>query len=762
MSGEISGLSIHITGIVQGVGFRPFVYNLATSHGLTGWVCNSSSGVEIEVFGDESSIDSFINNLRSSSPPLSRIDSFSATPVIPQVYESFSILASHAVVGDFLPVSPDVSICADCQAELRDPNNRRYHYPFINCTNCGPRFSIIQDIPYDRPNTTMSHFTMCDACASEYHDPTDRRYHAQPTACPVCGPQIKFIDPYSETSDNETALASARKALVDGRILAIKGLGGFHLACDAANSAAVDELRLRKHRTDKPFALMAASIQTIRKYVEVSTAEQSLLESPSHPIILLKKRSSSSVLDHTAPSQNYLGFMLPYTPLHLLLLQPEPGFPDVLVMTSGNISEEPIAYEDGEAFERLAPIADCFLTHDRPIHMRVDDSVVRVFLEKPYPIRRSRGYAPDPLSAPVNLPEILACGAELKNTFSLSRDRYVFVSHHIGDLENLETLRSFDEGITHYKNLFRIDPRFVAVDLHPDYLATQYGARYAREHSLPLIQVQHHHAHLAACLLDNNRISDDPVIGLIFDGTGYGTDGMIWGGEVLYGGYRSYQRAFHLSETLLPGGDTAIRNPAKISLSHLFSANLPWGEDLPPVRSFSATDRFTLKQQLTSGVNCPKTTSMGRLFDSVSALVGVRQMVTYEGQAAIELENLCDPDETGVYDIPVQNDVMDIFALYPQLLQDMHDQIPVARISARFHNAVADVCLRVCQLINERTGTRVVALSGGVWQNITLLQKTRSLLLNAGFSTLTHQRIPANDGGISAGQILVAYSYTDL
>ena len=474
--------------------------------------------------------------------------------------------------------------------------------------------------------------------------------------------------------------------------------------------------------------------------------------------MLLEKINGVSALDHTAPRQNQLGMMLPYTPLHLLLLESGPGFPEALVMTSGNFSEEPIAYQDDEALTRLQPLADAFLLHNRPIHMRVDDSVMRVFGKQVYPIRRARGYAPEPLKVPHVLPQILSCGAELKNTFALSRQGYIFLSHHIGDLENLETLSSFTQGIEHYKRLFHLEPTAIAVDLHPDYLSTLFGQNLSREQNIPLFKVQHHHAHLASCLVDNDYRESAPVIGLIFDGTGYGTDGVIWGGEFLLGGYNAVDRVYHLSEIALPGGDSAIRNPAKIALSYLQAAGIDWTPDLFPVKSFQEEQRVILAQQLAHMVNCPLTTSMGRLFDAVSSLLGIRHHISYEGQAAIELENICDRSENQTYDLPINGSRIDTLALFPQILKDMRNGVSHAVIAARFHNAIANCCLVICQKFRTSTGVNKVALSGGVWQNMTLLRKTTQLLYSDGFEPLIHHRVPANDGGISLGQTLIAAS----
>lgn len=750
-----------MNGIVQGVGFRPFVYNLAIKLGVTGWVRNTSSGVEIVASGSPADLEIFINSIREHPPTLARVDKIQVTHNNPEYFPNFEIRESQANTGDFIPISPDMSICPDCQRELFDPADRRYRYPFINCTNCGPRFSIIRDIPYDRPLTTMSGFPMCPDCEKEYNNPSDRRYHAQPIACATCGPRVSFKQSGMTEIFADEAITAARALIREGKILAIKGLGGFHLACDASNIDAVSRLHERKLRSDKPFALMCFDPATARQFVQITESEALLLQSPQHPILLLEKHRDITLLDHAAPFQNHLGFMLPYTPLHLLLLEPEAGYPATLVMTSGNISEEPIAYQDDEALTRLETIADGFLLHNRPIHMRVDDSVTRVLENQPYIIRRSRGYAPEPLMMKNNLPEILSCGALLKNTFSMSRGQYIFSSHHIGDLENLETLTSYEQAIEHYRTLFRLLPQIIAVDLHPDYLSTRYGEQLSRSSSLPLVRIQHHHAHLASCLADNDYHLGEPVIGLIFDGTGYGTDGVIWGGEILVGGYQGYERLYHLAETPLPGGDFAIRNPSRIALAYLNTAGIEWTSDLPPVNQYQQHDLKTLLNQLSQHINCPMTTSMGRLFDAVSSLVGVRQSITYEGQAAIELENICDRSEGNAYSLPVINDKIETSHIFQDIVLDMRNGVLISTISARFHNAIANLCRDLCLQIRKTTGISRVALSGGVWQNITLLRKTVGLLRTESFEILTHRRVPTNDGGISIGQTLIAAAVMD-
>ncbi len=756
MTTEIVGLKIWVRGIVQGVGFRPFIYGLAETHHLTGWVRNTSSGVEIEVNGPQAGVFAFLSAIHDNPPPLARIDELHSQPCEPNGYTSFEIHSSQPQAGDFIPVSPDVSICPDCQKELFSPTDRRYRYPFINCTNCGPRFSIIKDIPYDRPLTTMAGFKMCPDCQAEYDDPHNRRFHAQPTACPVCGPQLWYEENGQNLGEREEALQLARQALKAGKIIAVKGLGGFHLACDATNPQAVEELRKRKKRSDKPFAVMAFDLAAVERHCLVSSKEKELLQSHQHPIVILERKPGSAVAEAAAPYQHTIGMMLPYTPLHLLLLEPAPGFPDVLVMTSANLSEEPIAYTDEDAHSRLAELADAYLLHDRPIHMRGDDSVARVINQSPFMIRRSRGYAPDPIQLPYAIPSILAVGAELKNTFCLTRDDYAFLSHFIGDMENYETLRSFEEGIAHFERLFRIQPGVIASDLHPDYLATRYAVQRATESGLPLVQVQHHHAHLAACLADNHWDTDEPVLGLSFDGTGLGTDGAVWGSEFLLGNYAGYRRLCHLAYVPLPGGDMATRKPARMALAHLWQAGIDWETDLPPVEALCYDERTALRTQLTHRLNSPSTSSMGRLFDAASALIGVRQVATYEGQAAIEMEAMADPHEGGSYVFDIVDGLVDPAPVWQGLISDWRQGTSRPVLSARFHNSVVQMVLDVCKIIQQQTGVKTAALSGGVWQNRFLLEKTCAALEKSGFAVLTHHQVPANDGCIALGQAMVA------
>jgi hydrogenase maturation protein HypF len=756
MVDRLIGKKILVRGIVQGVGFRPFVYAQALANHLFGWVRNTSKGVEIEISGTRKDIEAFLNGFKFNLPPLARIDTFKTQTIPVGHYSSFDIISSLSQPEDFLPISPDMSICPDCQEELFNPNNRRYRYPFINCTNCGPRFTIIQGIPYDRPLTTMAGFPMCENCLEEYQDPFDRRFHAQPIACPVCGPQLYFETGINNGVMGETALSTVRELLKAGKILAIKGLGGFHLACDASNREAVQELRNRKNRIAKAFALMAFDLISIERHANLTIEERQLLQSSERPVVLLERVKNSLLPYDVAPGQNTLGFMLPYTPLHLLLLEPKEGYPEILVMTSGNLSEEPIVYRDIEARSRIGHLVDGILFHNRPIHMRVDDSVTRIVNSKPYILRRARGYAPNPIIIPKEIPQSLATGAELKNVFCFTRENYAFMSHHIGDLDNYETMQSFEEGINHFQHLFRINPEFIACDMHPDYLTSRYANNKALEDSLPLFRVQHHHAHLAACLADNGWKSDQPVIGLTFDGTGFGTDKAIWGGEFLLGNYSGYKRKYHLAYVPLPGGDVSVKKPARMALAHLKASGLVWEEDLAPVRALSEDERKVIFTQIEHHVNSPLTSSMGRLFDAAASIMGIRQVISYEGQAAIEMENLIDTEEKGFYQFEITKDIIDPTPLWMLLMKDWHLGVPPSKLSSRFHNSIVELSKNLCQKIRSETQCNTVALTGGVWQNKYLLEHTYQKLKNDGFQVLFHRQLPPNDGSIAIGQALIA------
>jgi len=749
---------IHISGIVQGVGFRPFVYNLAARLDLKGWVRNTSAGVDIEVDGERNVLDAFVQALSEEAPKLSHIDELTASFGPASGFRSFDIVHSASIESAFQPISPDVAICDDCLRELFDPSDRRYRYPFINCTNCGPRFTIIKDIPYDRPKTTMAGFQLCPNCEREYADPSNRRFHAQPVACPVCGPHVWLEIHNEQNTRDDNAIQKTRQLLAEGKIIAIKGLGGFHLACDATNADSVAELRKRKLRVDKPFALMMPDLAAIEEHCFVNDAERDLLQSTARPIVLLHLRPESKIVEEVVPGQNFIGVMLPYTPLHYLLLEEADGFPQALVMTSGNVSEEPIATDNDEARQRLTSLADAFLMHNRDIYIRCDDSVVRVFEKQIYPIRRSRGYAPFPVKLPWKVPPLLAAGSELKNTFCITNKNYAFLSHHIGDMENYETLKSFEQGVEHFERLFRVKPEGIAYDLHPNYLATRYALERAERENLPAVGVQHHHAHIAACMAEHGLDGSQPIIGVSFDGTGYGDDGAIWGGEFMIVDYKSYQRLFHLQYFPLPGGDASIKKPARTALALLWSLGIEWDERLAPVAEFNQEEQKLLHAQLEKKINTPMTSSMGRLFDAAAALAAVRQIVNYEGQAAIEFEALADPDEAGSYSFGLNQNEVEVRSGIESLIKDVKAGVHTSKISARFHNGLAEMIRMTVNKMNRETGIRSVALSGGVWQNLTLIGRTLSLLRSDGFTVYLHRQVPTNDGGLSLGQAVIAVS----
>ncbi len=750
-------LRIHVSGVVQAVGFRPWAWGEATRLGLAGRVRNSSSGVEIAIEGAAGAVAAFLAALRAGGPPLARIDRLDVEEAAVRGFTGFSILSSLPEPGASLPVAPDLALCADCLRELRDPADRRHAYPFLNCTQCGPRFTIVLDIPYDRPVTTMSRFPLCADCAREYADPADRRFHAQPVACPACGPRLWLEEGGAPAAAGAVALRRARALLREGATVAVKGIGGWHLACDAASAAAVARLRERKRRVEKPLALMAADPATIARHAEVSPVALSLLESPAHPVVLLPRRRDAAIAPGVAPRRDRLGFMLAYAPLHHLLL--DPG--DVLVMTSGNLSEEPIAHEDDDARRRLSPLADALLGHDRPIHVRCDDSVVAVWRGGPYPFRRARGYAPLPVPLPFPVPPLLAAGGELKNTFCLGREARAYPSHHIGDLSDWETLCAYEAAVAHYERLFRVAPEAFAHDLHPDYQATRYATARAGAAGRPAIAVQHHHAHIAACLADNGLVGAEPVIGVAFDGTGLGDDGAIWGGEFLVADYAGYRRAARLAYVPLPGGDAAARHPWRVALGWLRQAGLPWAPELPPVAEATPDGLAALDAQLRAGLNSPPTSSLGRLFDAVASLAGICHHATYEAQAACELETAArraGPAPAGVspYAFTLEDGLVDPAPVIRAVAADVAAGRPAPVVAASFHAAVADMVREVCLLLRRETGLQRVALSGGVWQNLLLLELAVARLEAAGFAVLTHRAVPANDGGLALGQLAIA------
>jgi hydrogenase maturation protein HypF len=754
---SISLSRISVRGVVQGVGFRPFVYQLAARHNLRGWVCNTSEDVKIEVEGETNDIEEFIKGLKGQAPPMSHIEDIRVTTGTPENHVKFEIRESVSEAGKYQLVSPDIATCPDCLKEIFNPADRRYHYPFTNCTNCGPRFTIIRDIPYDRPNTTMQSFKMCPACQREYNDPLNRRFHAQPNACPICGPQLELTDNQGKSVTCEDIISKTAALLKEGKIVAIKGLGGFLLACDATSEKAVNRLRRRKNRPAKPLAIMVANIEEIKRHCVVDETEEELLESPGSPIVLLKWKADSDISQAVAPGLKYLGVMLPYTPLHHLLLR-EVGLP--LVMTSGNLSEEPIAKDNDEAIRRLQGIADYFLMHNRDIYARYDDSVMIVEQGIPRFTRRARGYAPYPIHLPYQSRQILGCGAEEKNNFCLTRDSYAFVSQHIGDMENMETLEHYVNTIDLYKKLFRIKPEIIAHDMHPEYLPTKYAKELAEKEGLKLCPVQHHHAHVASCLADNGI--KGPVIGVALDGTGYGTDGNIWGGEFMVADFKNFKRMAHLEYLPLPGGALAIKKPYRTAIGYLLALGIDLDKKLRFLKQIDEREIAIIKNQIEKNFNAPLTSSMGRLFDAVSALAGVRGIIEYEAQAAIDLEMLAynAPDETGGYPFSLdKNDgvsIIQIRDLLQAIVKDILKGIPQAVIAARFHNTIAQIILETCRNIAGATGIKRAALSGGVFQNRLLLRKAIATLESAGFEVYTHRQVPCNDGGISLGQVVIA------
>ncbi len=822
---------IIIKGIVQGVGFRPFVYRLASELDLKGWVNNTGSEVIIEAEGEANALEKFESRLGIEAPALSAIRSLNIQELEPADFHSFDILESSIAgqgkqQGVF--VSPDISICNKCTQELFDEKDRRYLYPFINCTDCGPRFTIVKDVPYDRDRTTMSVFAMCEECAGEYSEPSNRRYHAQPVSCYHCGPAVWLMDRNGSELQVQNPISKAISLLSEGRILAVKGIGGYHLVCDASNPAAVAELRRRKIRDDKPFAIMARNMQVVERFCHISPEEKHLLENEKRPIVLFRKSEGIRLPEEIAPRNSFLGIMLPYTPIHLLLFKGTVLF-DTLVMTSGNRSSEPICYKEEEAVQTLGTIADYFLANNREIHTRVDDSVIRSFRGREYPIRRSRGYVPAPVrcdifdeehaagktieavalpdsAAPViakdnesafSIPTVLATGGELKSTFCMNKGTEFYISQHIEDLENYETLRSFEEGIDHFKKLFGLRPEIIAYDLHPGYLSTKYALTTATGKR---VGIQHHHAHIAACMADNELKGE--VIGVAFDGAGYGEDGNLWGGEFFSGGLDGFIRQGHLEYVKMPGGEAAIREPWRMAAAYLYHT---FGGDedicnMKVLQGIGEIKREAVFQMLEKSVNCPMTSSMGRLFDAVSALLNIRQEIRYEGQAAIELEfasygadgsslrescgsrpqesygsrpqESCGsrPQESSesqpqvsfqnraqqFYDFELRQEaglfVVDVGNTIKEILRDLESGEPVSIISLRFHKTAAQIVLAGCEAIRKRTGLDRVALSGGVFQNMTLLEQSVSLLEKSGFEVFIHHRVPANDGGISLGQ----------
>jgi hydrogenase maturation protein HypF len=806
--------AIEVTGIVQGVGFRPYVYRLALQRNLAGFITNTAAGVSIEVEGPAEAVDDFVSQLPVEAPRLARITQLAAGDIPARAEGKFRILPSRPGESRRVLISPDVAICDDCLRELFDPSDRRFHYPFINCTNCGPRYTIVRDIPYDRARTSMAVFPMCADCQGEYDDPLDRRFHAQPNACWKCGPQVELWDGEGKQVEAADPIAEAAARLQAGYVVAVKGLGGFHLAVDATNPAAVSRLREGKRRVEKPFAIMAPSFEAVRNLCELDDASRALLESPERPIVLLRKKSPSLIAELVAPFNREYGVFLPYTPLHHLLFAA--GRFQALVMTSGNISEEPIAIDNPEALARLGGIADFFLVHNRDILLRCDDSVVRVSpvaqtsafevcgssppasveevvqgarpserrslsanqaaepqvvvnridrnLGRPghgqavQLIRRSRGYVPVPVFLSEDLPPILAVGGELKNTVCLTKGRHAFLSQHVGDLENLESYGFFETTISRFKRILEVEPQLLAYDLHPDYFSTRWALG---QSSIERVGVQHHHAHIASCMAENHL--DGKVIGIALDGTGYGTDGAVWGGEVLLATYADFQRVAHLDYVPMPGGAAAITEPWRMAVSYLhkhFGETL-WDLEIPFVRELDRRQVAVLVRMLERGVNSPLTSSCGRLFDAVSALAGIRKRVNYEAQAAIEFEAAIAGGGGGAgYAFEIRPEgsgwVIDTRPLFAAAVNDLKGGVPVGIISCRFHEGFVDVLARTAKLIHGETGLVSICLSGGSFQNVFLLEHLKRRLEAEGLKVFTHSEVPCGDGGLSLGQALVA------
>ncbi len=749
-SDQLQRLHIAVRGAVQGVGFRPFVYRLATELHLTGWVNNSTQGATIEVEGNPESLQHFLQRIPAEKPQPCVIRSLETSFLTPVGYYAFEVRTSSSSGAKTAVILPDLATCPACVRELFDPSDRRYRYPFINCTNCGPRYTILESLPYDRARTTMKGFAMCPPCQAEYDDPANRRFHAQPNACPDCGPHLELWDANGQArATHDSALLAAADAVRRGEIVALKGLGGFHLLVDPRNQDAVLRLRQRKLREEKPFGLMVPSLDVVRAHASVSADEERLLNSPEAPLVLLRRLPGvETIVPAVAPNNPYLGVMLPYTPLHHLLLA-ELGFP--VVATSGNRSEEPICTDEREAVERLRDIADCFLVHDRPIARHVDDSVVHMVLGRELVLRRARGYAPFPVAVPETLPPLLAVGAHQKNTVAIAAGDQAVLSQHIGDLETAPAFEAFQRTVTDLGRLYNLEPRAVACDLHPDYLSS----RYAEKLGLPLVRVQHHYAHVLSCMTENGLSA--PVLGVAWDGTGLGTDGTVWGGEFLRVEENGFERVGHLRPFRLPGGDRAAREPRRAALGLLFELFGPevfQRSDLLPVQAFSAGELILLRSMLERGVSAPLTSSIGRLFDAAAALIGLRQRARFEGQAAMELEFALEgvaPGESYPHGLNDRG-IMDWSPLVVGLLEDLCGGVSLATLAARFHDTLVEGIVAQAR----RAGVRDVVLTGGCFQNVALLTRAVRGLEGAGFRPAWHRHIPPNDGGIALGQLMAS------
>ncbi|WP_035302085.1 carbamoyltransferase HypF [Clostridium sp. DL-VIII] len=750
-------LFLKVEGIVQGVGFRPFVYKQAISLELKGWINNNSEGVYIDIEGQEDNLNTFINNLKFKKPPLAKIDNIIVNKKELFNYENFEIRESESKKEKLTLISPDIAVCEECIKDINDPSNRRYKYPFTNCTNCGPRFSIIKAIPYDRANTTMKKFVMCRECQEEYIDPVNRRFHAQPNVCKECGPKLWIEDTYGVEIKVDDVLKWTRQKLKEGKIFAIKGLGGFHLVCDAENEEGVRLLRSRKKRPDKAFAVMVRNIKTVKKYCHVNEEEEKILTGSKKPIVILGQIDNYNLSQYIAPNQKTLGVMLPYTPLHYLLFEDSVK---VLVMTSANINSLPLEYKNESAVKKLTEIADYFLLHNRDIHMPIDDSVVRMINNEVYMIRRARGYVPEPIKME-NTKEILACGSNMKNTFCVGKENNLFLSQYNGDLENLETFEHYENNIEYFKNIFNFVPKYVACDMHPSYASTQY----AYNSAIPKIEVQHHHAHIVSCLVENNI--NKKVIGIAFDGTGYGTDKKIWGGEFLICDNKEFTRLGYLDYVKMPGGEKAVKEPWRMAVSYIYkmfeskmwseyNTDLSIGEILIKLYGDKAANIIAV---LEADINCPETSSMGRFFDAAASLIGVRDNITYEGQAAIELENIALNNSLSTYDYDIVKE--EFYVIKPEkiilgIIKDRLSGKQASTMSDKFHNTIISLAKDMCKLIRKDTGINEVALSGGVFQNCILLKGLINELENENFSVYTNKLIPTNDSGVALGQIVIA------
>jgi hydrogenase maturation protein HypF len=756
---------VRVRGVVQGVGYRPFVFRVATEEHVDGFVGNDTDGVFAEVEGAPAALEVLVRRLYDDAPPLARVDSVEWDDVPITRAVGFHIVASRRARDahqGITFVSPDAAVCDDCLRELFDPHDRRFRYPFVNCTNCGPRFTITTSLPYDRANTTMTGFTLCPACRREYDDPADRRHHAEPLACPACGPHLEYDDAWSTVTGTDAVLTAAHHALLDSRIVAVKGVGGYHLACDAADDAAVARLRERKHRPAKAFAVMARDLDVACRLAQFDDAAVALLTSVARPVVLALRRTGIAVSAAVAPANPLLGVMLPSNPLHHLLFASVPGSrldpPDVLVMTSGNMSDEPICHVDADARARLHGIVDAWVVHDRPIHMPCDDSVVRVVDGVEQPVRRSRGHSPAPIPLPRECDPILAVGGDLKNAFCLATGRVAWMSQHLGDMGNLETLQAFERSTEQFSALYRVEPEVLVADLHPGYVTR----RWAERRQADVFGVQHHHAHAAALMTEHGLPPDAAILACTFDGTGYGTDGTVWGGEILLARYDGFERVAHLRTVAVPGGDAGVRAPARVALAHLRAAGIRWSDDVASVRALEPDARSVLDRQLALGTACAPTSSAGRLFDAVSSLLGIRHHASYEGQAAMELEAAArSADDDGPpLGFAIDDGVLDPAPLLHDLVARYASGCPVPTLARAFHGALAAAIVDVATGVRDTTGIGTIGLTGGVFQNVLLTTLTRRSLVARGFDVLVHRRVPPNDGGLALGQVAVAAAQT--